>query len=75
VSRVNAIESMYLCYVLKRVGWFLQCGQRWVRIGALILLVHAVDGMVLCKADSCAYVERSRFSGLSTGDVESGVGG
>jgi hypothetical protein len=67
VSRVNTIDAMYLCHVLERVEWCLQSGQRWVRIWALILLVYAVDGMVFCKTDACADVERGRVRGLSAG--------
>ena len=51
LSRVDAVDFVYLCDIPERVEWLPEHGRRRVRVRAQVWLVCAVLTFVVSKAD------------------------
>jgi hypothetical protein len=75
LSRVDAVDAVYLLDIPERVGWSAEHGRRRVRIRAQVRLVCAVLTFVISKADTGRLNVGVAGDGQAASEFECVVGG
>jgi hypothetical protein len=75
LSRVDAVDAVYLRDIPERVGWSAEHGLRRVRVRAQVRLVSAVLSFMISKADTGRWNVGVAGDGEAASEVECVVGG